>query len=658
MNTMNFRQIHLDFHTSEKIEDICSKFDAIEFAKTMKEANVNSVTCFAKCHHGNLYYDSDLPNKHPFMKINLLSEQINALHNEGIKAPIYITVGFDEYAAREHPEWVMRNENGRNYGAKPLEPGWHNMCLNSPYKDTIMAECIEILEKFKGHIDGLFFDIVFQYPCCCKFCIDDMLKENIDIFNTEEKIKFAKRVENKFKKDIFTLIREYDKSCTIYFNNGRCGEEILDTLQYYSHLEVEALASGGWGYDYFPLTAKYARNLGKEILAMTGNFHKGWADFGGYKNKSALEFDCFMALAHGAKCSIGDQMHPTGKLNQFSYKTIGSVFKSVMDKEEYCNNTTQVVDIGVIPPKFNHWNDLPSPSHKGVFRILEEAHFQYDIITPEMDLSKYKMIILADEVFLNDNNSKRLKDYLCNGGKLISTYMGGLNKETNKFVDEFGILGFSNDQIYPNYITPSEELCEGLEKTPYVLYEKGLTITKTNDVKIIASLKEPYFKRDFTHFCSHEQTPPAKDSIYPGAIMKNNIIYFPSPLFSMYSKHGYLTYKKLIVNAINLLLNDPCIELTAPSTAKAYLNRQEEEKRLILHILHYIPEKRCDAIEIVEDVIPLYDISVLINTKNKIEKIYLVPENIDIPYKEQNGNVKFVVPKINGHQMVVLNYSN
>lgn len=28
-----FRQIHLDFHTSEKIENVCGEFDAEEFAR-------------------------------------------------------------------------------------------------------------------------------------------------------------------------------------------------------------------------------------------------------------------------------------------------------------------------------------------------------------------------------------------------------------------------------------------------------------------------------------------------------------------------------------------------------------------------------------------------------------------------------------------------
>ena len=42
-----FRQIHLDFHTSEAIEGVCSEFDAEEFAQTLADAHVNSITLFS-----------------------------------------------------------------------------------------------------------------------------------------------------------------------------------------------------------------------------------------------------------------------------------------------------------------------------------------------------------------------------------------------------------------------------------------------------------------------------------------------------------------------------------------------------------------------------------------------------------------------------------
>jgi len=58
MTNLRFRQVHLDFHTSEAIPGIGSAFDANEFADTLAAANVNSVTCFSRCHHGWIYHDT------------------------------------------------------------------------------------------------------------------------------------------------------------------------------------------------------------------------------------------------------------------------------------------------------------------------------------------------------------------------------------------------------------------------------------------------------------------------------------------------------------------------------------------------------------------------------------------------------------------------
>src|ERR1700722_16580068 len=108
------RQVHLDFHTSPHIGDVGKNFDARQFAATMKQAHVNSVTVFAKCHHGHLYYNTTRPERHPGLsrQLNLLGEQIEALHHEGIAAPIYISVQCDEYAANTHPEWIAEKGEG------------------------------------------------------------------------------------------------------------------------------------------------------------------------------------------------------------------------------------------------------------------------------------------------------------------------------------------------------------------------------------------------------------------------------------------------------------------------------------------------------------------------------------------------------------------
>ena len=98
-----FRQIHLDFHTSEAIEGIGAEFDPEEFVSTLEKARVKSITCFARCHHGWIYFDTKAfpERRHPHLTRNLLKDQIDACHARNIRVPIYITVQWDHLTAKE-----------------------------------------------------------------------------------------------------------------------------------------------------------------------------------------------------------------------------------------------------------------------------------------------------------------------------------------------------------------------------------------------------------------------------------------------------------------------------------------------------------------------------------------------------------------------------
>src|SRR6185437_6445527 len=90
-NELPFRHIHLDFHTSPAITGVGERFNAGDFAKTLKDASINSITVFAKCHHGMSYYPTKVGVGHPNLKIDLLGEMIEACHQASIKVPVYIS---------------------------------------------------------------------------------------------------------------------------------------------------------------------------------------------------------------------------------------------------------------------------------------------------------------------------------------------------------------------------------------------------------------------------------------------------------------------------------------------------------------------------------------------------------------------------------------
>lgn len=177
MSKIRYRQVHLDFHTSEYIPDIAADFDKEEFAKTLEEAHVDSITCFARCHHGWLYYPSKkFPELiHPGLKNkNFLLEQIEACHKRGIKVPVYTTAQWDGRIMREHPEWLAVDENGEFIDTQgvPAPHFYHTICLNSGYRQFFKDQLQDMIEVIGvENLDGIFMDILFQVDCKCEHCV-------------------------------------------------------------------------------------------------------------------------------------------------------------------------------------------------------------------------------------------------------------------------------------------------------------------------------------------------------------------------------------------------------------------------------------------------------------------------------------------------------
>lgn len=649
------RQIHLDFHTTELIHEIGSDFDPKQFAKTFKEAGVSSVTVFARCHHGWMYYPSQKFTQlvHPELKnTNLLLEQVRALHSEGIKAPVYITVQWDYQSANNHPEWLIRKKDGSHEGDSFNQPGFYQaLCVNTKFYDFLAQHTQEVLEMLGDELDGLFFDIVGIRSCMCASCRAEMKTLGIDMLNEEAVQAFAKNVNDRFKKNMTELIRTYNKDCTIFYNAGHVGPCTVDSKDAYSHFELESLPSGGWGYLHFPVSARYARTLHKDCLGMTGKFHTSWGDFHSLKNQAALEFECFRMLSYGFACSIGDQLEPNGALNPAVYRLIGKVYSQFKEREEWARPSKALVEAAVVTSETPLYEFKLPESIMGAAQMLEELAVQFDIIGKDASFDNYRLIILPDDLTVTQDFQKRLDIYVENGGNVISCAKGGLSTE-NKYPTCFGIEHQGQADKYPDFVIPEGRMAYGLEEgNEYVIYERGEKIQPV-DAETLLEAREPYFNREKDRFCSHSYTPSAKGDKYPVATRKDSVIVFSHPLFSQYRKCAPIWCKKLIDNAIKLLLPDRLVSHNGPSTMTVSMLNQPEKNRFCAHILSYIPVRKSENIDIIEERTKLYNITMEFNLPAEIKSARIVPEGTVLLV--ENGSV--TIPQIDGYSIIELSY--
>jgi hypothetical protein len=673
---LRFRQIHLDFHTSGHIEEVGSQFDPEEFAATLEKAHVNSVTCFARCHHGWVYYDTQAfpERRHPHLTCSLLEEQIEACHARDIRVPVYITVQWDHYTASQYPEWLVLDKDGCPVGTPVYEAGFYRkLCVNSPYLGFLKAHTREVLETMP--VDGIFFDIVQPQDCSCRYCRARMKALGIDPAADEARKQFGRRTIDDFRIEMTHFVRQFNSRCSIFYNQGHIGPQHRAVMGAYTHFELESLPSGGWGYLHFPITMRYSRTLGIDCVSHTGKFHTSWGDFHSFKNPAALQYECFRMLALGAKCEIGDQLHPSGKIDHHVYDLVGSVYSEVEKKESWCQGARAMTEIGVFTPEEFHGaaiGELP-PALMGITRMLEESAHQFDVLDSRSDLSPYKVLVLPDNIPVSEHFAAKLDDYLAGGGALIASFESGMDIRRSAFtLQSLGVRVRSEGPQnldgklvrgrvfergdFAEYVLPKGQMGKGLPETEHVMYIHGLDVEAQSGAEVLVDKILPYFDRTYRHFCSHRQTP-SSGQVGASAVVRNGrTIYFAHPLFTQYHMSAPRWCKTLFLNALDILLPEPLVRCEGPSTMEVSLSEQADENRWVVHLLHYIPEHRSHYIDVIEDVIPLYDVRLSVRVPLPVTEVTCVPQMEVLSFEQNGGRVEFVIPKIEGHQMVALRF--
>ena len=651
---MRFRQVHLDFHTSEHIEDIGKKFDKKQFQTALKKGHINSITLFSKCHHGWAYHPSKANEIHPHLDFDLLGAQIQAAHEIGVKTPIYLSAGLDEKMAHRHPEWLVRNLDESTTWAKDFtEPGYHKMCMSSPYLDYLVKQIEEVCKNYDA--DGIFLDIAGVQPCYCQNCIAEREELGLNPYDENDVLKHAEMVYKRYAEKTRAAVDKYKPNLSLFHNGGHIRQGRRDLVNYNTHLELESLPTGGWGYDHFPFSARYCQGLGVDYLGMTGKFHGSWGEFGGFKHPNALRFEVTLAAANGAKCSVGDQLSPSGEMDMVTYDLIGSAYSELEGKEEWLDNVESVADIAIISPEA-YVGDLSTgqmtkvdDSGSGVCRIMLEGKYLFDVIDFESDLSKYKVIILPDVIRADIDFAKRLREFCDCGGKVLATGKSVLHENSNEFCLNLGAEWIKENPYKPDYFRPLEKI-KDMGDTGYIMYGNGEKIRCIGNE--LGIRENPYFNRTRAHFCSHQHTPNSCEYGGAGMTEGKDGIYIAWNIFADYAQSGELHLKQMVIFALDRLL-DSAKTLKTNLPAQGIVTLMKQSDRLICHLLYASPVKRGNGIEVIEDIVPIYNVELAIKTNRKINKVYLAPQKEDIDFTYDNGYISVKLDKIECHQMVV-----
>jgi hypothetical protein len=382
------------------------------------------------------------------------------------------------------------------------------------------------------------------------------------------------------------------------------------------------------------------------------------------KHPNALRYECAAMMAFGAKCSVGDQLHPDGQLDESTYGIIGAAYAEVEAKEPWCEGSRNVADVGIISSQaLDPLHQIGEDSDVGATRLLLEGQILFDMLDAEMDFSPYKVIMVLDEGRVDSALKSKLDAYLAKGGKVLFTGRSALGAD-GKPLFNVGAEVAKESEFSLDYILPIPELRPSFADSPLIMYCRYPRLKVTTGTAL-GEVVEPYFERAWNHFCSHQHAPQKRQGTgLACGVQQGNLLWLPMDLCLAYRKWGQVTTKHFFLACLRRLLGEGIgLKSNLPATARVTLTEQPAAKRHVLHLLHANLVQRGALqqthmgqmmMEVVEDLTPCCDVKLSLRLDKPAKRVTLEPQGQEIPFRMKDGRLELELDRFTCHQMVVI----
>jgi len=628
-----WRKVHIEFHNSRHLSKLGERFNADEFGDRLVEAHVTGATVFAKDMYGYCYYPSSLGPMHPGLSFDILGAQVAALRKRKIQVLAYYMTTLNPQLAERHPEWLNRppasqaksDKIDREYN--PWE--WSFSFAQDDFVKQELARVKELVSRYE--LDGVWLDGV-----------------GCDALSTS----FLKRVREVIKETRPTCLVCPQNQATYYGLAGRA--PLVD----YSSQEALFTDAQHYGYHYFPTVIRYARGHGIPFHGCTVIFKDFWSDFGGLKSPSQMQTEVAAYVSQGARCDIGDQVPPDGRLEPAVYHVIGQAYQHIERFEPYLEQAVPVTEAALLASGNAPCNEV----NYGWVKLLNESRVQFDIVERETKWEdRYGMAILPENLGVDQALASRLHAFIAGGGAVVVAHRAGLLAGTEKsWLDRYGLHYAGMSPFTPAYLVPKAKFTGDIPSYAYALYEGASQWRAESPATTLAVLGEPRFQRSPEHYTSHLQTPFDHTTSYAALARSGRVALVAFPLGQGYYNQGFWIYRQAFQKALSEVGPVPLIQTDAHLNTELSLTHQaanaDRKERYLVHIVNFSSVRRTPKhTEFHDDPIPLSNVTVRVNLPLNVSKAKALYAGIDLPIRRAaGGGVEFLVPHVHIHEVVCL----
>ncbi|MHB9031998.1 MAG: alpha-amylase family protein [Anaerolineae bacterium] len=678
----SYRKLFFDFHSAGTVVGLASRFDAEQWAERIQAANAQAVSVITKCGFGYSYYQKGhIRYVHPQLAagVDMLGEQITALHKRGLKALGYYHTFNSEPLARDHPEWLEQHPQGQ---------GEHNaICMMSPMvEEWMLPHIAEIVSNYD--VDSMFFDGTYAHSICyCPSCrkryeaASGGLAIPADYHDPNARKYIAWRLDQfqVLRQQIIDTIHNLRPEVAVSFNwvySPRAVETVpagVDNL--IADIYTDDQVFNG---SYF---ARYWATLERPFDIMNVAFLQWWGDWG-CKPAVAMQQEEASVIANGGLVWLGYQMNQAYDVEPAAMAELGKALAFVKEREPLLVGAKPIPYAAVL-----HSTSTPltqdNPSFmadelalRGAHRLLTEDMIPYHIVNEATLLSKladYRVVILADQRYLAPELVTSLEAWVKAGGVLIATALTGTldsDYQPSGRMALGSLLGLQYESTYDQphaYIDISEfRLKAGALDMPHLVEAVTVFARPTSqDVQTLARLRKIYLRSDGKFLL--RWSPVGEDSGYPAITLrqagKGYAVYFANEIFHAYQVKNQWTLKPIVANLLRMTVADPPVQVTAPAWVEVSLMSQAAEyspggyRRTLVHLVNQHGDHAVDGNgRCTEQVLPVRDIQVQLRVPERPTKVTLEPDGTSAQWVYAEDVLTVQVPEVYIHRVVAVEF--
>ena len=639
-----WRKVHIEFHNSRHVPKLAERFNADEFGDRLLEAHITGATVFAKDMYGYCYYPSSLGPMHPGLSFDMLGAQVAALRKRKIQVLAYYMTTLNPQLAESHPEWLNVRRTPTSPNSKSEKPGpidreynpweWSFSLAQEDYVKEELARLKELVSRYE--LDGVWLDGI-----------------GADAPSTS----FLKRARE--------VIKETRPGCLVCPQNQGSFYGLAQRVPFVDYSSQEALFTDAqhYGYHYFPTVIRYARGYGVPFHGCTVIFKDFWADFGGLKSPAQMHTEVAAFVSQGARCDIGDQVHPNGQLDPAVYHVIGQAYQHIEKIEPYLEQAVPVTEAALLAGGDAPCNEV----NYGWVKLLNESKVQFDIVERDAKWEeRYALIVLPEDLWVDPSLASRLQAFIAAGGSVIAAHHAGLLAGTERsWLEPYGLHYAGMSRFTPAYMVPRVNFTGDIPSYAYALYEGASQWRTESPATTLAALGEPLFQRSPKHYTSHLQTPFDHTTSYAALARSGRVGLLAFPLGQGYYNQGFWIYRQAFQKLLSEVLPVPLLQSDAHLSTELSLTHQAAKRsagrkeRYLVHIVNYSPVRRTPKhTDFHDDPVPLSNVTVRVNLPLRVSKAKALYAAQELRLRrDPGGGVEVLVPRVDIHEVVCLELS-